>query len=251
MTAVLNRCKPRASGLDFLGVEATPGELRLPGPIGTGSVVRRSAPRLLRDGFGPLAVFYAGWKLLGLYPGIALAAAFGVAVFALERRRGQPAMVVRLALVLVAIRATVGITSASARTYLAQEIGIDTLLGCVVMASLAASRPFAAWFATEIYPLPAELRDSEEFTRAMRRITLVWGAYFFARALVRLTALLTLSTDRYVLVAALSDAPFLVALLAWSVYHTSTVFRRSAQWGPLLVEAGAVPVRSPPHVDGG
>jgi hypothetical protein len=72
----------------------------------------------------------------------------------------------------------------------------------------------------EIYPLPQVMRESDTFQDAMRTITAVWGLYFLARATVRLTALLTLNTDLYALVIALSDAPFLIAILAWSVYHT-------------------------------
>jgi hypothetical protein len=222
-------------------VGARQAEIVLPESFAIGPVIRRAGPRLLRDGFGPLAVFFVGWKLLGLGAGIGLAVLFGVSVFVHERRRGQPAMVVRLALVLVAIRATVGFSSGSATAYLAQEIGIDTVLGCVVLASLRSSRPFASWFAAEIYPLPQPIRESSTFTSAMRTITMVWGVYFLMRALVRLSALLTLSTDRYVLVAALSDAPFLIALLAWSVYHTAGVLRRSAEWGPLIAAAEAAP----------
>ncbi len=211
-----------------------PPEVALREPVAIGTVVRRAGPRLVRDGFGPLAVFFLGWKLIGLTAGIALAAVFGLSVFVHERRQGRPATVVRLALVLVAIRASVGLSSGSATVYLAQEIGIDVLLGCTVLGSLAGERPFASWFAGEIYPLPPEIRQSPSFRAAMRTVTVVWGAYFFTRALVRLTALLTLSTNRYVLVAALSDAPFLVALLAWSVYYTGRSLRRSAQWGPLV-----------------
>src|SRR5271169_4235100 len=98
-----------------------PGELVLPEPIATRAVVRRAGPRLVRDGFGPLAVFFAGWKLIGLTAGIGMAVLFGISVFLHERRQGRPAMVVRLALVLVAIRATVGLSSGSATVYLAQE----------------------------------------------------------------------------------------------------------------------------------
>jgi hypothetical protein len=214
-----------------------PAELVLPESIAIGAVVRRAGPRLVRDAFGPLAVFFAGWKLIGLTAGIGLALVFGVSVFVHERRQGRPAVVVRLALVLVAIRAVVGFTSGSATVYLAQEIAIDTLLSCVVLASLAGERPFASWFTAEIYPLPAQARESDTYRRAMRTITLVWGFYFLARALVRLTALLTLSTNRYVLVAALSDAPFLIGLLAWSVYYTTGAFRRSPQWGPMVAAA--------------
>ena len=206
-------------------------------PVGT--VVRRAGPRFVRDAFGPLAAFYAGWKLLGLTVGIGLAVLLGLSVFVHERRQGRPAMVVRLALVLVGIRALVGLSSGSARVYLGQEIAIDTLLGSVVLATLRGARPFASWFVEEIYPLPAQLRESDTFARCMRVVTAVWGGYFLLRALVRLAALLTLNTDQYVLVAALSDAPFLIALLAWSVYYTTTTLRASPQWGPLIAAAEA------------
>jgi hypothetical protein len=222
-------------------VATTPTEIVLAEPIATRAVVRRAGPRLVRDGFGPLALFYAGWKLFGLTAGIVMALVFGLVVFVHERRAGRPATVVRLALVLVAVRATVGLSSGSPTVYLAQEIVIDTLLGCAVLASLATERPFASWFASEVYPFPDEARESETFRTAMRTITLAWGVYFLARAGVRLTALLTLSTDRYVLVAALSDAPFLIALLAWSVYFTTRAFRRSPEWAPLIAAAEAAP----------
>jgi hypothetical protein len=226
-------------------VATTRVESAPPESIAVGAVVRRAGPRLLRDGFGPLAVFFTGWKLIGLTAGICMAVAFGVSVYVHERRQGRPAIVVRLALILVAIRATVGFSSGSASVYLAQEIGIDTLLGCVILASLATGRPFASWFAPEIFPIPKEIRQSDTFLRLMRVITTVWGIYFLVRALVRLSALLTLSTDRYVLVAALSDAPFLIAILAWSVYYTAAGLRRSAQWAPLIAAAEAASTPAP------
>ena len=40
---------------------------------------------------------------------------------------------------------------------------------------------------------------------------------------------------------ALSDAPFLIALLAWSVYYTVGVFRRSEEWGALVAAAEVSP----------
>jgi intracellular septation protein A len=220
-------------------VASPPRDGALPASIEISAVLRTAGPRLVRDGFGPLAVFFAGWKLVGLGAGIALAVVFGLAVFAHARRSGHPAMIVRVALVLVAIRATVGLSSGSASVYLAQEIGIDALLGCALLGSLLASRPLAGVLAGEFYPFTAEMRRSEVFASAMVTITAVWAGYFFARGLVRLTALLTLGTDSYVLVVALTDAPFLLALLAWSVYYTAAVFRGSALWGPMIAAAEA------------
>ncbi|TMK97143.1 MAG: hypothetical protein E6G34_13565 [Actinobacteria bacterium] len=205
-------------------------------PVAVRGVARRAAPRLVRDGFGPLALFFAGWKLIGLSAGIGCAVVFGAAVYMHERRRGRPAMIVRLALVLVAIRATVGLASDSATAYLGLEIAIDTVLGSAVLASLASARPFASWFADEIFPLPAPVRESETFLATMRTLTLVWGLYFVVRALVRLSALLTLGTDRYVLVSALTDVPFLIALLVWSVRYTTAAFRRHPVWGALIAD---------------
>jgi hypothetical protein len=211
----------------------------VPEPIGVGPAIRRSAPRLVRDGFGPLAIFFVGWKVWGLGVGIAAAILFGLAVFVHERRQGRPAAIVRLSLVLVAIRATVGVVSGSGRAYLATEVGIDALLASTVLLSLATPRPFASWFASDIYPFPREALDSHVYRGVMRRITLVWGLYFLARGTVRLTALLTLSTDSYAAVVALTDVPFLIALLAWSVYYSVGTFRASAELGPVIAAAEA------------
>lgn len=201
-----------------------------------GAIIRRAGPRLVRDGFGPLLTFFIGWKLIGLGAGIAMALAFGFSIFLHERRQDRPAALVRVALLLVCLRAVVGLSSGSASVYLAQEIGIDILLSVSVLGSLAAGKPISAWIASDVYPFTDEIKGSETFKGVMRAVTLVWGCYFAARGVVRLIALLTLSTDSYVLVVALSDAPFLLALLAWSVHYTSGTFKRSEQWGGLFAE---------------
>ena len=219
-----------------------PADSLRPPPLG--AIMRSAGPRLVRDAFGPLATFYLGWKLIGVAAGILLAVALGVAVFVHERRRGRPALIVRVALLLVLIRATIGLSADSARVYLGLEIVTDTLIATAVLGLLAKGRPLAAMFAGEVYPLPPEMSESRTFTDAMTRITAVWGVYFLLRALVRLVALLTLSTDHYVLVSALSDAPFLIAILAWSVHYTSKAFRNSEQWAPVIARAEAQQTRA-------
>src|SRR5262249_38110144 len=178
--------------------------------------------------------------------GIVLALVFGVSVYLHERRQGRPAALVRVALAIVCLRAVVGFSSGSATVYLAQEIGIDLLLACAVLGSLAAGRPLTAWIAADVYPFTQEMRASDPFRHVIRAVTLVSGAYSLTRAAVRMIALSTLSTDSYVLVVALSDAPFLVLLLAWSVYSSFSEFRRSEQWGALLADAEAASAEMAP-----
>ena len=221
---------------ETLGGPTGPATLVQPGRI-----IREATPRLVRDAFGPLATFFVGWKLLGLTPGIFLALAFGTLVFVHERRQGRPAALVRVAMVIVCIRAVVGLSSGSASVYLAQEIGIDVLLATVVLSGLATGRPLAAWVASDVFPFTEEMRASATFAQVMRTVTLVWGFYFLARASVRFVALLSLSTDNYVLVIALTEVPFLVGLLAWSVHYTTATFRRSDQWSAMFAGAPAPP----------
>jgi len=213
-------------------------------PIEPKAIIRQAGPRLVRDGFGPLAAFFIGWKLIGLTAGVLIAVAFGLSVYVIERRAGRPAALVRVALAVVCVRAAVGLGSGSANVYLAVEIGVDVLLGAVVLGSLAAGRPITAWIASDVFPFSEDMRESATFKHTMRTICAVWGMYFLVRAAVRLIALLTLSTDSYVVVLALSDAPFLIALLAWSVYYTMGAFR-SSEWAHLLAPEEAPATSGP------
>ena len=116
---------------------------------------------------------------------------------------------------------------------------LDALIGITVFSSVFVGRPLAQAFGREVYPFPEEVRDSTTYARTFRTITLVWGTYFLLRSGVRLAALLTLSVDGYLLVDALSGAPFCVTLLAWSVVYTARMFRRSDEWGGEIVAAEA------------
>lgn len=214
-----------------------PGELRLTEPLAVGAILKRSAPRVVRDGLSPIASFFVGWKLAGLAVGIGFATALALLLYRRERRLGRPAIIVRVALGLVLLRAIVGLISGNTTLYLGQEVIIDLALGLTVLGSLFVKRPLAEVFAQEVYPFPAQVRDSETLQRTFRTITFVWGAYFLARSAVRLVAILTLSTEQYLLVAALSDAPFLIGLLAWSIFHTTRSFRRSDEWGAAIALA--------------
>jgi hypothetical protein len=213
--------------------------LVLEAPLAVGSILRRSAPRIVRDALGPIATFYVGWKLAGLVVGIFCATAFALVMYRRERRHGRPAMVVRVALGLVLLRAVVGLVSGDAKLYLGQDVVIDALLALIVFGSVAIGKPVAEIFAREVYPFPDQVRGSSTYRATFRTVTLAWGSYFLARSSVRLVALILLSVDGYLLVAALSGAPFILALLAWSVLYTTRRFRRSEEWGGAIAAAEA------------
>jgi hypothetical protein len=214
-------------------------ELVLEAPLAVRSILRRSAPRIVRDALGPLATFFVGWKLAGLVEGIFCATAFALVMYRRERRRGRPAVVVRVALGLVLVRAVVGLITGDAKAYLGQDVVIDAVLGLTVLGSVVVRRPLGELFAREVYPFPERVRGSNTYRRTFRSITLAWGTYFLIRSAVRLVALILLSVDGYLLVAALSGAPLILALLAWSIFYTTRRFRRSEEWGGAIAAAEA------------
>jgi hypothetical protein len=85
-----------------------------------------------------------------------------------------------------------------------------------------------------MYPLPAEVRESDMYAETFRRITSVWVAYFYTCAGVRLVALLVLSADAYVVVSAITGAPFIIALLVWSVRHGVRRLRAALETGAVI-----------------
>jgi intracellular septation protein A len=199
-----------------------------------GAVLRRTGPRVARDAFGPLLAFFVGWKLAGLTVGIAAAVVVGLLLYGYERRRGRPGLVVRLALGLVFVRAGVGLITGSTNAYLGQEIAIDCLLSAIFLGSVAIRRPVTELFAREIYPVPDSVRESSEYRGMFGLIGIVWGAYFLLRGAVRLAAFETLSKDAYIAVVAASDVPFLLAVLAWSVYFARRRMRASPHWAAIV-----------------
>jgi intracellular septation protein A len=197
-------------------------------------VLRSTGPRVARDAFGPLLAFFVLWRLVGLFAGIAAAVLTAALLYRYARRRARPGMVVRLSLGLVLIRATVGLISGSAATYLGQEIAIDTLLAGAFLGSLALGRPLTELFAAEVYPLPDDLRAHPAYRRTQRIITSAWGLYFLTRACVRLLAFVSLTKSGYVVVVAVSDVPFLLGLLAWSVWYANRRLRREPAFAAAL-----------------
>ena len=199
-----------------------------------------SGPRFARDAFGPLLLFYVGWKVAGLAAGILAATALAVVAWRWEVRRERPGVMARVGLVLVLLQAAIGLLADDARVYLAQPVLISAVYGLVFLGSALIGRPLAGTFAKEMYDFPDEVRASDTFRRVFGRVSLAWGVYLVARSVVRMLVLARSGVDAFILVNFLTGFPFMTALITWSVWYGIRGFRRSEEWGWAFAEASEV-----------
>jgi len=184
------------------------------------SIFRTGAPGFLREGFVPLAAFYVALKLDGLAVAIAAGAAASLLVYLYERHAGRDGLLVRIALVFVAVQSVVGLASNSTTVYLAQPVLIAAAWGLAFLVSAAIGRPLAGALACAWYPFPPEFRETAEFKRVFGIESVVWGLYFLGRSALRLGALLNGSLESFLLVTFLTGTPMMILLLAWSVHYS-------------------------------
>jgi hypothetical protein len=184
------------------------------------SIFRTGVPGFLREGFVPLAAFYAGLKLEGLGVAIAAGAAASILVYLYERQAGRDGLLARIALAFVAVQSITGLASHSTTVYLAQPVLIAAAWGLAFLVSVVIGRPLAGALAAAWYPFPEEFRQTPEFKRVFGVESIVWGIYFLGRSALRLGALLNGSLESFLLVSVLTGTPVMILLLAWSVHYS-------------------------------
>jgi intracellular septation protein A len=207
----------------------------LPRPrVSVARLLLGSGPRFARDAVGPMLVFYAAWKLLGLTAGIVGATAIALVIFAWERRRARTGLGAAIGLILALTQAAAGLATGSAVAYFAPGIVANILYGLVFIGSVALGRPLAGVFAQETYPFPPAVKASVTFRRVFSRVSLAWGAYLLLRSGVRLLVLTRQDVDLIVAVNVATGVPFTAALTAWSIWYGVRGFRRSTEWASAL-----------------
>lgn len=197
-------------------------------PPSFGALLRGGGPRFLRDAFGPPVAFYAGWKLQGLVLGVAFASTWTLVAYTWERRHGRPGVAARIGLCIAIVQALVGLISQSAIGYFAPPIIANAVYGLAFIVSTVIRRPLAGVFATEMYPIPAEVRARPWFRHTFSLISLAWGGYLLGRSALRLFVLMHYSVDVYVAVNVATAAPLTMALMAWSFWYGLRAMRRAA-----------------------
>jgi intracellular septation protein A len=196
-----------------------------------------TGPRFARDAFGPVAVFYVGWKLVGLSTGVVAATAMSVAAYLWERRQARTGLTAAMGLAIALVQALVGLLAGSAKWYFAPPVIVNAAYGIAFLTSVLIGRPLAGVFASETYPFPPQVKTSMTYRRVFSRVSLAWAGYLLARSALRLVALTRVSVEGFILVNIVTGVPLTALLMAWSVWYGVRGFRRSEEWGPYLREA--------------
>ena len=194
-----------------------------------GGLLVTSGPRFLRDAFGPTVIFYLGWKLHGLVPGIAAASVWTLVVYRWEKRHGRPGVAARIGLAIALVQAIAGLASRSPVGYFAPPIVVNTIYGLAFLVSVVIGRPLAWVFARELYPGTIDTASRPALRRVFARISVAWGVYMLFRSAVRIVVLLNFSIDVYVLVNVLTATPMTVGLMAWSFWYGLRALRSLAR----------------------
>ena len=184
------------------------------------SVLLHGLPNFLREGFVPLAAFYAGWKASGLVVGIGASVLASTLIYLRERRAGRDGAMVRISLAFVVVQSVVGLVSGSAIVYLAAPVVANAAWSLAFLVSAAVRRPLAGVFACAWYPFPPEVRATRIFKSVFGVESVVWGLYTGARAAMRLGLLLNGSVDSFVALSFVTGTPVMLVLVAWSIRYS-------------------------------
>jgi hypothetical protein len=186
----------------------------------------RGLPNVALEGFLPVLVFYAFWREAGLGAGVIASALAAGAIVVLQLRRGLDVALAAAAFVFIVIQAVVALLTHSETVYLAQPVLVGAAWGVAYLVSAAIGKPLIGAFARGFYPFPPEVRESELYRREFGMQSVVWGVVCFARAALRLWALLASGVGGLVVVSFVTGTPLLIGLVLWGVWHARIAFSR-------------------------
>jgi intracellular septation protein A len=151
----------------------------------------------------PLGLFY-GLRLAGVNQWLALVLSGALPAVRLIYKiltEHQIEMLTLFTLSIVGVGTAVALLTPDPRLVLARESYITALLGLWMLSTLLAQRPFIFAATVRLMPEPAaeqwqrDWRDSSQFRKAMRVITIAWGCSFLADAAARVVMAYTLPVD--------------------------------------------------------
>jgi hypothetical protein len=196
------------------------------GPARAVDLLKGGGVRIASDGLGPSLAFYVGWKAAGLGLGVALALVVAVVVCLLARRAGRRGLLPWLAVSGVAIQGAIGLLADDARGFFAPQLVSSFVWGLAFVGSVAVGRPLVGVFARELFPMPEDIRASEEYRRLTGTLSLVFGTSILVRGAVRYVLLRGGSIDGYLLLTVLTGPPVTGATIVWGLWFSRRALAR-------------------------
>ncbi|HZD74924.1 MAG TPA: VC0807 family protein [Actinomycetota bacterium] len=187
------------------------------------ALARHATPHVLEATLIPLALFYGGLRLLGLW-GALLAALIWSYTSLLRRlltRRRVPGMLV-LGIIGLTARTALALATGSAFLYFLQPTLGTGLVASVFIGSVALGRPLAMRLATDFLPLPDALLANRGVRRFFLRISLLWAGVFLANAGISLWLLVSQSLATFLWTRTVTS----LVLTAAAVTISTLAFRR-------------------------
>jgi hypothetical protein len=185
-----------------------------------------TGPRFARDAFGPVLIFYVGWRLVGFRTGVIAATLVAVGAYAWERRHGRRGLAIGIGLLIALVQAVAGLATGSTVAYFAPAVIINGVYGFAFLVSVLIGRPLAGVFAAESYPFTPEIKASPTFRSVFSVISLVWAAYLLSRAAIRWLTLTRASVELFIVVNVATGIPITAAILTWGIWYAFRRFQR-------------------------
>jgi Protein of unknown function (DUF3159) len=181
------------------------------------SLARHVLPQLIEGTIAPLALFYLGLQLLGLWGALGAALAWSVAavVRRLVTRQPVPGLLL-VGLAGLAIRAAVSAATGSVVMYFLQPTLGTVLFGAAFLISVPLGRPLAQKLALDFLPIPETLLTHPLVRRFFARISLLWAVTLLANAGIGLWLLLSQSIATFMLARTAAGSFLTVAAIALS-----------------------------------
>ena len=187
------------------------------------ALARHATPHVLEATLIPLALFYGGLQLLGLWAAL-LAALIWSYTSLLRRivtRKPVPGMLV-LGIVGLTARTGLALVTGSAFLYFLQPTLGTVLVASVFVGSVLLGRPLAMRLAVDFMPLPEALLAHHRVRRFFLRISLLWAAVFMANAGISLWLLVSQSLATFLWTRTVAS----VVLTGGAIAISTWAFRR-------------------------
>jgi hypothetical protein len=187
------------------------------------ALARHATPHILEATLIPLALFYGGLQLLGLWGALiaALLWSYSSLLRRLLMRRRIPGVLL-LGIVGLTARTALALATGSAFLYFLQPTLGTGLVATIFIGSTVLGRPLAMKLANDFMPLPESLLAHAGVRRFFHRISLLWAGVFLANAGISLWLLVSQSLATFLWTRTVASA----VLTAGAVAISTMAFRR-------------------------